>query len=122
MPVARAVRERCRGLMEADEEIRYVFPATLSGTPGPAYFLVVVGDRRILVLATRYFDRDTPIDIYQALPRRTRLGPVEFGPMPTIRIGATHFNVNEEYLAVVTAADAEVFAPETLPLDPLPDL
>ncbi|GII90282.1 hypothetical protein [Sinosporangium siamense] len=122
MPVRRAIRERCRALMEPGEEIRYVFPATLSGAPGPAHFLVVVGDRRILVLSTRYFDRDSPADVYQALPRKTRLGPVDFTPTPTIHIGATHFEVSEEYLAVVTAADAEVFAPDTLPLDPLPDL
>ena len=30
------------------------------------------------------------------------------------------FEFDEEYAAVVAAADAEVFAPETLPLDPLP--
>ncbi|MBB2912808.1 hypothetical protein FHS43_004103 [Streptosporangium becharense] len=122
MPVAAVVRARCRALLPPGEEICYVLPALSVGSPGMATFLIVVTDLSVLVLSTKFFDRDAPTSVYAAHPRRTRLGPVEFSEGACIELGGMAFEIEEEYVAVVCAADAEVFAPETLPCDPLPDL
>ncbi|MEU0568826.1 hypothetical protein ABZ297_26075 [Nonomuraea sp. NPDC005983] len=120
MPVSSAVRDRCRTLLGGQGEIRYVFPAVSMGPPGAANFLVVVTDRAISVLATRTLRSDRPVSVHVTFPRHTRLGPIM--PGPVIELGVMAFEFDEEYAAVVAAADAEIFAPETLPPDPLPDL
>lgn len=120
MPVGIAVRDRCRTLLGNGEEISYVFPAVSVGPPGVANFLIVVTDGAISVLATRMLRSDRPISVYARFPRATRLGPIL--PGMVIELGAMAFEFDEEYAAVVGAADAEIFAPETLPADPLPDL
>ncbi|NRQ39869.1 hypothetical protein HII36_49780 [Nonomuraea sp. NN258] len=120
MPVSSAVRERCRTLLGNRGEIRYVFPAQAVGPPEAGNFLIVVTDAAISVLATKTLRSDRPVSVYAAYPRHTRLGPMM--PGPVIELGPMAFEFDEEYAAVVSAADAEVFAPETLPPDPLPDL
>lgn len=122
MPVGRAVRERCRVLLRPGDQIRYIFPALAVHSPGMAHFLIAVTERSITVISTRFFDRDQPDGVYAVYPRRTRLGPVDHSLGPMIEFGGMMFEIDEEYVAVVAAADAEVFAPETLPADPLPDL
>ncbi|GAA3116589.1 hypothetical protein [Streptosporangium carneum] len=122
MPVSAVVRARCRALLPSGEDIRYILPALSVNAPGMATFLIVVADRSILVLSTKFFDRDIPNSVYATHARRTRLGPVEFSAGAAIELGGMVFEIDEEYAAVVCAADAEVFAPETLPPDPLPDL
>ncbi|WP_246148546.1 hypothetical protein [Nonomuraea turkmeniaca] len=77
-------------------------------------------DASIAVLATRTLRSDRPVSVFVEFPRHTRLGPILPGPI--IQLGSMAFEFDEEYAAVVSAADAEIFAPETLPPDPLPDL
>ncbi|MFI6295310.1 hypothetical protein ACIBEJ_27215 [Nonomuraea sp. NPDC050790] len=120
MPVGTAVRDRCRTLLGPGEQIRYVFPALSVGPPGMANFLIVVTDGAISVLATRMLRNDRPVSVYATFPRATMLGPIM--PGSVIELGTMTFEFDEEYAAVVRAADAEIFAPETLPPDPLPDL
>ncbi|MEU6997679.1 hypothetical protein [Nonomuraea sp. NPDC046570] len=122
MPVSSAVRDRCRTLLRPDETIRYIFPALSVGPPGMANFLIVVSDLHVSVVATRMLRSDRPVSVYATYPRETRLGPIMLAPAPTIGLGPMTFEFDEEYAAVVAAADAEVFAPELMPLDPLPDL
>lgn len=122
MPVTSAIRERCRALLRPGEDIRYVFPVLSAGPAGTAGFLIVVTDRSITVLATKMFSRIEPSGVWATYPRRTRLGPVELGAGPTIELGGMLFEVDDEYVAVVGAADAEAFSPGDLPRDPLPDL
>ncbi|MEU8199846.1 hypothetical protein [Streptosporangium sp. NPDC049046] len=122
MPVAAAVRARCRALLPPGEEIHYVLPALSVGNPCMATFLIVVTDRTICVISTKFFDRDAPTSVYATHSRRTRLGPLELSMGAAIELGGMVFEIDEEYAAVIAAADAEVFAPETLPPDPLPDL
>ncbi|MFD2353455.1 hypothetical protein ACFSTC_35595 [Nonomuraea ferruginea] len=102
--------------------IRYVFPALSVGPGGSANFLIVVTDLAVAVLSTRMFRGDRPISVYAMYPRDTRLGPITLAPGPVIELGEMTFEFGDEYAAVVAAADAEVFAPETLPPDPLPHL
>ncbi|MEU7833221.1 MULTISPECIES: hypothetical protein [unclassified Nonomuraea] len=103
-------------------EIRYVFPALSLGPSGTGNFLIVVTDTAISVLATRMLRSDRPVSVHATFPRHTRLGPIMQASGPVIELGVMAFEFEEEYAAVVAAADAEIFAPETLPPDPLPDL
>ncbi|MEU7854744.1 hypothetical protein [Nonomuraea sp. NPDC049141] len=122
MPVSSAVRERCRTLLGEQGEIRYVFPALSLGPQDTANFLIVVTDKAISILATRMLRSDRPVAVHATFPRHTRLGPIMQASLPVIELGVMAFEFEEEYAAVVAAADAEIFAPETLPPDPLPDL
>jgi hypothetical protein len=122
MPVTAAIRQRCRELLPAGETIHYVFPVSLVGSGGVANFMILVSDRFITVLATKVFSRYEPAAVWATHPRDTRLGPIEFAAGPRIRLGGTVFEVDEEYVAVVGAADTEAFSPGDLPRDPLPDL
>ncbi|MEV1172268.1 hypothetical protein [Nonomuraea sp. NPDC049784] len=101
-------------------EIHYVFPAVSAGTTGTGNFLIVVTGSAISVVATRTLRSDRPVAVLAAFPRNTRLGPIKPGPI--IELDSMAFEFDEEYAAVVAAADAEIFAPETLPPDPLPEL
>jgi hypothetical protein len=107
-------------LLADQGEISYVFPALSVGPSGSGHFLIVVTDISVSVLATRTLRSDRPVSVLAVYPRHTRLGPILPGSI--IELGAMAFEFDEEYAAVVSAADAEVFAPETLPPDPLPDL
>ena len=122
MPVNAAVRDRCRTVLGHRGAIRYVFPALSVGSPGTANFLIVVTDLSVSVLATRMLRSDRPVSVHATFPRHTRLGPIAQAPGPVIELGSMMFEFDDEYAAVVAAADAEVFAPETLPPDPLPHL
>jgi hypothetical protein len=122
MPVNAVIRERCRALLRPGEDIRYVFPALSLPPPATAVYLVVVTDRSITLLSTKMFGRNEPSGVWATYPRRTRLGPVRFRGGPTIEFGGMVFEVDDEYVAVVGAADAEAFSPGDLPRDPLPDL
>jgi hypothetical protein len=120
MPVGSAVRERCRTLLGDQGKIHYVFPALAAWPAGTGHFLIVITDASIAVLATRTLRSDRPVAVFAEFPRQTRLGPILPGPI--IEVGSMAFEFDEEYAAVVSAADAEIFAPETLPPDPLPHL
>lgn len=122
MPVNSAVRDRCRAVLGNQGAIRYIFPALSVGPRGAAHFLIVVTDLAVAVLATRVFRSDRPVSVHATFPRHTRLGPIQQAPGPVIELGDMTFEFDDEYAAVVCAADAEVFAPETLPPDPLPHL
>ncbi|MGR6921580.1 unnamed protein product [[Actinomadura] parvosata subsp. kistnae] len=101
-------------------EIHYVFPAFSEGPAGTGNFLIVVTDTAISVLATRTLRTDRPVSVFAEFPRRTRLGPIM--PGHVLELGSIVFEFDEEYAAVVSAADAEIFTPEILPADPLPEL
>jgi len=120
MPVGSAVRDRCRTVLGDQGEIHYVFPALPADPAGTGHFLIVVTDASIAVLATRTLRSDRPVSVFAEFPRHTRLGPILPGPI--IQLGSMAFEFDEEYAAVVSAADAEIFAPETLPPDPFLDL
>jgi hypothetical protein len=120
MPVPRPLRERCREFLGADGEIRYIFPAMAYG--GGAGFIFVVTDEQVAVISTGSLSRSTPKSVWGAYPRGTRIGPVETGAGASFEFGGAVFEVDDEYVPVVNAADSEVFAPESLPRDPLPDL
>jgi hypothetical protein len=120
MPVPRPLRERCREFLGTDGQIRYIFPARSYG--GGAGFIFVVTDDQVAVISTGPLGRSTPKSIWGAYPRGTRIGPVETGAGAPFEFGGAAFEVDDEYVPVVNAADSEVFARDTLPRDPLPDL
>jgi hypothetical protein len=126
MPLSSAVRDRARALLQPGEELRYLFPATSvalgRGLVGMAPFIVVVSDTSITVLSCEWLRRYRPASVWARYPRATRLGPVDTTMAPTLSIGDLVLEVDEEYLAVVQAADAELGGTDLLPPDPLPDL
>ncbi|WP_409462864.1 hypothetical protein [Amycolatopsis sp. GA6-003] len=122
MPVSSKIRERCRGLLAEGDVVQYVFPATsLMVTMMAAHrnFLVVVTDRHVTVLACSAFRRWKPVSVWAQLPRSTELGPVETHPSlgPTVSFGELVLEIDEEYVAVVRAADLER-SEDCLPKDP----
>jgi hypothetical protein len=125
MPLPAAVRDRCRAFLPQGEELRYVFPATSLWTGHAAMmadFIVAVSDSRVTVLGCRWFRRNRPSSVWATYPRGLRLGPVElYGSLPpTVTIGPLLLEIDEEYVPVIRAADAEIS--NCMPLDPLPDL
>ncbi|MQY07957.1 hypothetical protein [Actinomadura macrotermitis] len=120
MPLPRPVRERCREFLGIDGQIRYIFPAMSHG--GGSGFLFVVTDDQVAVLATGPFGEGRPKSVWGSYPRGTRIGPVEAGPGAGFEFGGAFFEVDDEYVPVVNAADAEIFDRDSLPRDPLPDL
>ncbi len=125
MPLSAAVRERCRAFLPDGEQLRYVFPATSLWTGRAAMiadFIVAVTDSQVTVLGCGWFRRNRPSSVWATYPRGFRLGPVElYGSLsPTVTIGPLLLEVDEEYVPVIRAADAEIT--NLVPLDPLPDL
>ncbi|WP_051791023.1 hypothetical protein [Amycolatopsis jejuensis] len=54
-----------------------------------------------------------PVSVWEQLPRATELGPAEVHPSlgPTVSFGGMVLEIDEEYAAVVHAADLELRAP-----------
>lgn len=121
MPVSAQVRRRCQQLLGSGESIHYLIP-TMSVGIGVATSTydcyVVVTDRRIVVVTGSMFDRTTPSDLNAQYPRATRLGPVELAPVPTFHLGGRFYEIDDEYIAAVHAADAELDGPDAFPPDP----
>ncbi|WP_433336365.1 hypothetical protein [Spirillospora sp. CA-294931] len=89
---------------------------------GGAGFLFVITDDEISVLSTGSLSRTKPKSVWGSRPRGTRIGPVETGTGASFEFSGTLFEVDDEYVPVVNAADAEIFYRDSLPRDPLPDL
>ena len=101
--------------LEPGETVQAVFPAT--GGPSPyflfltylmffwmKYVVVVVTDRRILLLKTSAFATTKPKELLGTYPRETRLGPVS-GLWGTINLGGKYY-VHKRFHSDVNAADA----------------
>ncbi|WP_017976839.1 hypothetical protein [Actinopolyspora halophila] len=121
MPISARFRERVRDLLEPDEEIRYVFPAELVGSFLPDV-VFVVSDRATVVLSTTALRRDRPKGVLSRKPRGARIGPVDTNTTPWFTFHGVHYHVDDEYVAVINAADTELFRDGGQPPDPLPDL
>jgi hypothetical protein len=111
MPLASGVQARCRALLPAGAELRYVFPGT-SLWLGRGNFMVAVTDRQVTVLECSWLRRNRPSSVCATYPRDIRLGPVEFyaSLSPTVTIGHLLLEIDEEYVPVIRAADAEMSA------------
>ncbi|HLU98270.1 MAG TPA: hypothetical protein VKZ89_15645 [Thermobifida alba] len=115
MPVPGTVRDRLRGFLPVDAEIRYVFPAAWNDS---ASCYVVVTNTSVVVVANRRFRKKHPHQVWRVFPREVRIGPVDTHLSPTFELGGREFWVDEEYVPVINAADAEL-TPGALPPDPL---
>jgi hypothetical protein len=125
VPVPSSVRERIKPLLAPGDEIRYLFPA--SHFPSPtvkkiAHVIVVVSRTAITVVYSGYFSRNKPKSVLASYPRNTRIGPVDTSLTPSFWLKGLFYEVDDEYVAVVNAADAELAEGGALPPDPLPDL
>lgn len=115
------VRERVRPFLRPGERIDYIFPAMGLIGPHLGHFLVVVTDVSVTLVSTGGFSRTRPKSVWSRYPRNVRLGPVDTSAGPRFFLGGTFFEIDDEYVAVVNAADAEVGSSDPLPPDPLPD-
>jgi hypothetical protein len=121
MPVSSAVRKRIRALLEPDEEIRYIFPA-IAGRFGGREIFFVVTQGSITLIHGGGWRRSQPKDVMRRFPRNTRLGPVDTTLVPSFALGGLVFEVDDQYVSVINAADAEIDSEHGMPPDPLPDL
>ncbi len=121
MPVSSGVRKRIREFLDPDDEIQYVFPADVAGSATPSV-IFVVGRKVITVLSTGFWSRRRPKSVTGTTPRNQRLGPVETGSTPWFEFCGVVYEVDDEYVSVVLAADAEIMRDAPKPQDPLPDL
>ena len=83
---------------------------------------VTVTDTQVIVLSGAWLHADRPTGVYARYPRTIELGPVDTKLAPTFQLGNLRLEIDEEYVAVVRAADAELAGAACLPPDPLPDL
>ncbi|MFI9385930.1 hypothetical protein [Kutzneria sp. NPDC052558] len=120
MPITEDVRAAARAFLDPDDEIRYIFPASLVVSSRP-YVLIVVSRKAVKVLTTGRWQGRLPRAVEVEYPRQTRIGPVTVHLGATFKLGGIQYELDEEYVAVVNAADLERGAGE-LPPDPLPDL
>lgn len=121
MPVSASVRARLRSHLHPDDEIHYAFPAEVLMSAKPSVF-VVVSRKAITVFSTSFRSRKVPRSILTQFPRMTVLGPVDTASTPHFTAAGITYEIDEEYVAVVNAADAEITSPQDFPHDPLPKL
>lgn len=122
MPVGSAVWARVREFVPTGVAVHYVFPATafMAGS-SMVHVLVVITDRDILVLHTGLWSRTNPKSVWLRWNRDTQLGPVDLSVTPEFTVGEHVFEIDDQYVSVVNAVDAER-DPAAGPPDPLPEL
>jgi hypothetical protein len=104
------------------ERIDYLFPALIPLRPR-GNVLLAVTPRSITVFATRGRSGDRPTSVLARYSRRTRVGPVDLHGIASFTLGGIVYEVDDEYVAVVNALDAErAGADVALPPDPWPEL
>jgi len=122
--VPSAIRDRAKAFLRDGEEISYAVPASV---PMPAlrmssHVIIIVGRSAITVLSTGFLSRTKIKGVLATYGRNTRLGPVDMSLTPMITLGGRCYEIDEEYVAVINAADAELRAGDALPPDPHPGL
>lgn len=120
MPVPSATRALVQELLLPDERIEYVFPAVIPISPQGNVF-VAVTSRSITVLATRG-RAALPTSVLARYSPRTRLGPLDLRGIAGFTLGGIRYEVDDEYVPVVNALDAEHAGADALPPDPWPEL
>ncbi|MFC3454200.1 hypothetical protein [Amycolatopsis speibonae] len=121
MPVSSGVRKRIREFLDPDDEIHYVFPADIFGSANPCVFIAVTR-KTITILSTGRLSRKSPKRVISTTLRNHRIGPVETATTPWFKFNGIVYEIDDEYVSVVHAADAEILRDVAKPEDPLPDL
>jgi len=121
MPVSSKVRERIRDFLEPADEIQYIFPADTPHSVFPSV-IFVVSRHAITILSTGFWTRAMPKSVLSRNPRNLRLGPVSTETTPWFTLHGLDYEISDEYISVINAADAEIMSRDLAPPDPLPDL
>jgi hypothetical protein len=122
MPVSSKARKRIRDFLEPADEIQYVFPADIVRSAFPSV-IFVVSRHAITILSTGFWTRSMPKSVLARNPRNFRLGPVSTPQTtPWFTLHGIEYEVSDEYISVINAADAEIMSRDLAPPDPLPDL
>jgi hypothetical protein len=115
--VSTAVREKVQELLPG-ERIEHLVPAVVPGSiSGNVY--VVVTTRWIHVLSTAFLGRGRPRRVIARHPRSTPVGEPERNGVPGFLLGGIFYEVDDEYLSVVSALHRESSGSGALPPDPL---
>lgn len=122
MTLSSTTRALVQEMLLPGERIDYLFPALIPLRPR-GNVLVAVTPRSITVFATRGRGGGRPSSVLARYSRRTRIGPVDLHGIANFTLGGIVYEVDDEYVAVVNALDAErAGGEEALPPDPWPDL
>ena len=116
MAIRDKIKQNAQPYLEPGETIQAAFPATSGMNPwllGLTYLLfflmkyvvIVVTDRRILVLKASAMSTTKPKEVLGTFPRETKLGPVS-GVYAKINLGGTRYYVHRRFHDDVRAADA----------------
>ena len=99
-------------LLRPGESVRYVIPvmAEIMGvfTMSPFETTIVVTDERIAVVTGGALRRNASARIDREFPRQTRLGPVDESLGPVITLGSVQYEIDDDAVPLVAAADAEL--------------
>lgn len=116
MAIRDKIKQNAQPYLEPGETIQAAFPATSGISPyllAITYLLfflvknvvIVVTDRRILVLKASAMSATKPKEVLGTFPRETKLGPVS-GIYAKINLGGTQYYVHRRFHDDVKAADA----------------
>jgi hypothetical protein len=118
MAVSAALRAQVQALLPG-ERLEYVFPAVV---PLGANVVIAVTPSAVVVLTTGAFGRDRPREVAARLPRRTPISEPDPYGIPSFVLDGIRYEVDDEYVAVVSALHRESAGDDLLPPDPLPDV
>jgi hypothetical protein len=120
MGVSAGIRASARELLDPGDRIRYLFPAELLLSTRP-YVYIMISDQAVTVLATGVRKR-APLSVRAKYSRDVRVGPPELTTPPSFVVAGIWYQIEDEYVAVVNAANAELDGSDGLPPDPLAEM
>ena len=118
------IEKNVQPYLEPGEKVQSAFPATAGPSP---YFLILTGyllsfwmkwvvivvtDRRILLLKTSMSGTTKPKELLATFPRETQLGPVS-GTYAKVMLGGTPYRVHRRFHKDIRSADS--VTPDTTP-------
>lgn len=119
MSLSSYAREQARAFLQPGEDIRYVFPAASvwkDTSVRASRFIVVITDASVTILSAALLNRSKPKAVWARYPRNIAIELVQMAPGPVYRLRDLVFEVDEECVDVINAANAE--RPPPPPSDP----
>jgi len=118
--VSSKVRAEVAALLPG-ERLEYLFPAVIA-TSYLGNVLIAVTPTSIVVLGTGLFGRHRSRSVVARYSRRSHVGEPDLHGIPSFVLGGIRYELDDEYVAVVSALHLESSTGDPLPPDPLPDL
>jgi hypothetical protein len=77
-----------------------------------------VTDQSVTILYCGMFRKMRPRSVYARLSRNTRIGPVDTNLDPVFSLYGIGYHVDDQYVSMIRAADAELATGDAMPPDP----